>query len=205
MNSYIGALGMAQGAEERALAAEERAEDAEAKARIDPISGLQSYVALQEAFSGLQGGEVENPRRRGDFPSGPHTLVVLDLDNFSDINTRYGHEGGNQVFRQVAGAIRSSIRDRDIAARITGGDEIAVLLPRVSGDKALEIAEKIRSSVEDGSEVTISAGVTTVEKDDTLKDSLGRGDRAAYAAKKQGRNRVVPFTPDLPEVPKLGD
>lgn len=195
--NYIGALQLAQHMQEYGQEMEE-------KSKIERVSGLQNLVALEEAYSGLQDAErAERPQRAGDLRQHEHGLILLDLDNFSDINTRYGHQGGNQVFRQVADQIRGSVRGRDVAARITGGDEIAVLLPRVDLEKALEIAEKVRFNVEDGTEVTVSAGVAEVDLDKTLEENLARVDQAAYAAKEQGRNRVVPYTPDLPPVPQI--
>ncbi len=195
--NYIGALQLAQHMQEYGQEMEE-------KSKIEHVSGLQNLVALEEAYFGLQAAEkAERPQRAGDLREHEHSLVLLDLDKFSDINTRYGHKGGNEVFRQVADEIRGSIRGRDIAARITGGDEIAILLPRVGLEKALEIAEKVRSNVAGSTEVTVSAGVAELNLDETLEDNLARADQAAYAAKEQGRNRVVPYSADLPSVPQI--
>jgi diguanylate cyclase (GGDEF)-like protein len=132
------------------------------------------------------------------------SLVMLDIDYFKRYNDHYGHPGGDQCLRRVAGAIRAALRfPNDFAARY-GGEEFAVILPRTDETMALGIAERIRQAVigidllheksEVSKIVTISIGVATLRGDDTAMtmDALIKAaDGALYDAKEHGRNRVA--------------
>jgi diguanylate cyclase (GGDEF)-like protein len=135
------------------------------------------------------------------------TILFVDLDNFKRINDRYGHLVGDEVLRGVAARIRETVRDYDSVGR-WGGEEYAVLLPRLSVDEGLAVAERIRRGI---AALTVSAtvdGRTSVI--DGLSASIGvagyptggtavelllaAADRAMYVAKANGRNRVATTT-----------
>jgi diguanylate cyclase (GGDEF)-like protein len=127
----------------------------------------------------------------------PLSLLMLDIDLFKQVNDRWGHLGGDKVLHEVSQAILSQTRETDFCARY-GGEEIAVLMPLTATDNALAIAERIRRKVEsepigpDGIRVTISGGIAAVTDDMAEPDDLvAAADQALYAAKNQGRNRVV--------------
>ena len=116
------------------------------------------------------------------------------------VNDTYGHVLGDKVIRAVAHVLRSSIKGRDVAARL-GGEEFAVLLPQTSLLGAAALAEQIRRTVEQGricrpdgdesiGQVTLSVGVAAAKPGDTLEALLERADAAMYTAKRAGRNRV---------------
>ncbi len=135
--------------------------------------------------------------RRGQLPV---SLLMLDLDHFKRINDTYGHLAGDDVLKAFAVLVRNCLRKEDLLARY-GGEEFVVLLPGAAPAAAAILAERIREEVAarpfDANghlvRVTVSQGVAS-EAGDTLPSleaMLGRADEALYAAKNQGRNRVV--------------
>ncbi len=129
----------------------------------------------------------------------PLSAIMLDLDNFKDVNDTYGHAVGDQVLRSVAIRCRANIRIVDILGRY-GGDEFVILLPGADLNETQEIAERIRQSViqsriptnQGPVPISISLGIAQASYDmDNLSVLLGRADAALYAAKQRGRNRVM--------------
>jgi len=139
----------------------------------------------------------------------PLSIMLLDIDHFKKVNDTYGHSCGDEVLKQVAQRVASVVRPEQTAARY-GGEEFIVLLPNISRDDAAGIAEEIRTSVQDNGfscdcqdktvhlSATISIGVTTMDpgNDLTLDQLIDQGDKALYAAKEAGRNRVIVHTGD---------
>ncbi len=128
----------------------------------------------------------------------PVTLLLIDLDNFKNVNDMYGHTAGDEALRKLGDCLaRSFIRKSDFVARY-GGDEFAVILHDTHAthaekliDSLLRRAEDIRlSSVPDESLVTCSVGYTELDDADTVESLLQRADEALYAAKSAGRNRA---------------
>lgn len=123
------------------------------------------------------------------------SLVLIDVDNFKEINDMYGHQVGDEILKQVAFVLQSNLRDTDIAAR-WGGEEFAVYLPEVGVDTAARIADRIRSYVKEITDppVTISAGVATwdaVAGFVDLNALVYQADMSLYQAKNGGRDRIV--------------
>ena len=137
--------------------------------------------------------EIERSRR---YPLGG-AVVVLDLDNFKDVNDAFGHSAGDDMLKGVAAALRARTRHTDVLARL-GGDEFAVLLPEVTVEEATMVARELVKALSGHSaalgdqiiHVTASAGVAAF---DGLSDLqvLAHADHAMYEAKVGGRNRVV--------------
>lgn len=164
----------------------------------DDLTGLYTVRFLHHVLE----REVERHRRHGRG----FALVLLDLDDFKRVNDRHGHLAGNEVLRRVAAAIRSTVRDVDVVARY-GGEEFAVLLPEADSAAATCAAERIRAAVERASipvgeavlGVTVSAGVAALPADaDDSRSLLDAADRALYAAKRAGKNRVESSSGLLP-------
>jgi diguanylate cyclase (GGDEF)-like protein len=173
-------------------------QNAELHARVaesavrDPLTGLinrrYSDEAVETAF---------DTAARGDTPL---SLIVLDLDRFSDVNNTHGHAVGDAVLRTVARAMSGVVRTGDIVARY-GGEEFVVIAPDSSQDDAVALAERIRAAVAHETErpidglviaMTVSAGVASRLGDEADGRALFRAaDSALLAAKRAGRDRVV--------------
>ncbi len=130
-------------------------------------------------------------------PADKHVLCFLDLDQFKAVNDSCGHIAGDELLRQVAELLKGQVRTRDTLARI-GGDEFAVLMEHVALDKAIEIAERIRTTVEafefhwrsQRLSIGVSIGIVPIQAGQSIADTLNLADMACYTAKKAGRNRV---------------
>ncbi len=146
-------------------------------------------------FMELAESHLRAARRYGH----PLSLLLMDLDDFKNINDELGHQTGDAALAEFSKRIAEGIRDIDIFGRL-GGEEFALLMPDTDIEKALQAAERLRLSVEkdmltrEGREfmLTSSFGLTGFEGgNDNLNAMLRRADHALYAAKRAGRNRVV--------------
>jgi two-component system cell cycle response regulator len=159
---------------------------------VDALTGLRSRRYAMEFLS------VEFLRVRRYHT--PLTLIMADLDHFKDVNDSFGHPAGDAVLRGVSEILLSAIRATDMGARY-GGEEFLVVMPQNDAEGARILGERWRETVEnqafvapDGRliSVTISVGVAAyAEGLETPEDLLAAADRALYAAKQAGRNRVV--------------
>jgi diguanylate cyclase (GGDEF)-like protein len=177
-------IGVTVGREQR------RARDAAIRmSTVDSLTGLFNRTFF---FSAL-----EREIARGDRSGRAFCLIMLDLDDLKSVNDRYGHIAGDQVLRIVADTIRSGVRKIDVAARY-GGDEFVALLPETDPTGGWVLAEKIRLTVAEqgvsGIEPTptVSVGVVSYPADGRSADALlVSADRAMYASKRGGKNRVA--------------
>jgi two-component system cell cycle response regulator len=136
----------------------------------------------------------------------PLTLVMFDVDHFKKINDTHGHLAGDAVLKDLAGRIRPRIRREDLFARY-GGEEFACVLPSTALAGGIVFAEHLRSIIEERPcafeekqiQFTISLGVTTLHRETGVDAAvlIKRADENLYAAKRGGRNRVVPSLQDL--------
>ena len=161
--------------------------------RTDHLTQLLSRRAI------LDGLQQQMRRCRGTGEQ--LALIFIDLDHFKVVNDTYGHSAGDGVLRAVAQRIQGSLRRGDRAGRLSG-DELLVVLQGVANlQSTVAIAEQLRRSVvahpvatETASiPVSLSLGVTLVRPDESCEDLIARADRAMYAAKRAGRNRVEAF------------
>ncbi len=129
------------------------------------------------------------------------TLIMIDIDEFKQINDRFGHLSGDAALRHVATVLQRSLRSHDVLGRF-GGDEFFIGLPDTSVTGGVEAAERIRATLAehplvlaDGSEryLTLSIGVYASRTGDSLDDLIQRADTAMYRAKESGRDRVCTF------------
>src|SRR5262245_25121639 len=131
----------------------------------------------------------------------PLSLMMTDVDRFKAFNDSFGHLTGDQVLRLVAMSVKNNVKGKDTSARY-GGEEFAVVLPNTVLRAATTVADHIRREVmskelmkrstgEKLGHVTISIGVATVRNGDTSQSLIERADACLYAAKRNGRNRVV--------------
>jgi diguanylate cyclase len=129
------------------------------------------------------------------------SLLMLDIDRFKDFNDNHGHQAGDQVLRQVAQVLTSSVKGRDLVARY-GGEEFAVILPQTGLEGARQLAEQMRRDVaghrvvlkatgRELGRITLSIGCAQQHWGEPVADLVRRADRALYQAKRLGRNRVA--------------
>ncbi|SDL80345.1 diguanylate cyclase (GGDEF) domain-containing protein [Modicisalibacter muralis] len=154
----------------------------------DDLTGLANRRRLMQRLD----EELSRSRRHGSVL----TLLLLDLDHFKRVNDTWGHLKGDQVLREIATLCRETLRHEDVVARF-GGEEMAILLPLTPLEDGLRLAERLRQiiaghdyGIQRGS-VTASLGVAEYIDGDTTDTLIERADRGLYAAKHQGRNRVV--------------
>lgn len=162
-----------------------------AQALEDPLTGAYNRRHLLDAGSAL----LSLMKRRGE----PLSAALVDLDHFKQVNDRHGHEAGDQVLRAFADLARLSTRAEDLVCRY-GGEEFVLLMPGARGDQAVgRLRDLLQSfsALQFGSPAgqtfscTFSAGVATATtEDDHLPMLLAQADKALYAAKAAGRDRV---------------
>jgi diguanylate cyclase (GGDEF)-like protein len=153
-------------------------------------------IGNRRALIDSVGMELSRCRRTGASMS----LLILDLDFFKKVNDSYGHLAGDAALVHVTGIIQQSLRQYDILGRI-GGEEFAVFLSNTTIEKSLEIAERIRHSIEhsplnfEGHDIvlTVSIGQTTLGCNAQFNDLYDQADQALYKAKTSGRNQVVSY------------
>jgi diguanylate cyclase len=159
----------------------------------DPLTSL----ANRKFFDSALAAAIEDAKSRGE----PLSLMMTDVDHFKKFNDSYGHLTGDQVLRLVAMSVKANVKGQDIAARY-GGEEFAVVLPNTALRSAITLADHIRRAVmakelmkrstgEHLGRVTVSIGVATLQKSDTVQSLIERADGCLYAAKHAGRNRVI--------------
>jgi diguanylate cyclase (GGDEF)-like protein/excisionase family DNA binding protein len=157
----------------------------EIRAQMDALTGLRNH------------GTFRDELKAAVLAGGRFALLMLDLDDFKTFNDRHGHEAGNVLLRSIAEAIRRACRESDQLYRY-GGDEFAIILPRTGLDDAIDVAQRIRGAIRDQPGGTrrragmrCSVGVATFPAD--ASDQAGlllAADRAMYAAKRAGRDRI---------------
>lgn len=127
----------------------------------------------------------------------PLSLIIFDIDHFKQVNDRYGHNVGDYVLKTIASLVQSLIRSSDTFAR-WGGEEFIILAPNTALENALYLAEKLRAAIEKYNfdfveKVTCSFGVAEFANNVDFEGLVERADKALYAAKRSGRNRVESF------------
>lgn len=121
-------------------------------------------------------------------------FILVDIDNFKNINDTYGHQTGDSILIQVASVMKNHIREHDVAAR-WGGEELAVYLPNINVSSGERIAKRLVRAIRENTEprVTISCGVSCWSKSGPmpLKLLVQQADEALYIAKRNGKNRLI--------------
>lgn len=163
-------------------------------ANIDPLTGIGNRNAM------LRHLQIE--RDRHDRNHQPCCVAVIDVDRFKSINDDFGHLAGDIVLRSIAAVLAAGVRPYDVVFRY-GGDEFILCLPNTDLRLAWTVVERLRLKIA-GWEVplktgeritsTVSIGVAPLTKERTIEDTLELADRALYAAKREGRNRLSLIT-----------
>jgi diguanylate cyclase (GGDEF)-like protein len=163
----------------------------------DFLTGIGNHRHFQERLA----EELSRAERRHR----PFSLIMLDVDHFRHVNAEYGHQGGDDVLRELGRLLKAAVRSGDMVARY-GGEEFAIILPEADGQ---EVADRLRRAVEGhlfvvrslgatlGPRVTVSAGVANYPRDGgTTEGLVMAADIALYRAKHLSRNRVCQFADD---------
>lgn len=172
---------------------------AERRAASDALTGLPNRRAADESIKRMAAHAGRTVTHL--------SAVLLDLDHFKQVNDLHGHECGDKALAMIGQVLASSLRASDFAARY-GGEEFLLLLPDTGRDGAAEVAEKLRrviaqAEVGEVGSLTASFGIATLPDDAVEPEQLIRkADRALYAAKARGRNRVELAVPS--SGPELG-
>jgi diguanylate cyclase (GGDEF)-like protein len=166
-----------------------QAEEAEEAARHDHLTQVFNRRGVAERFEKLP-------------LAGAVALILIDIDRFKALNDRFGHSNGDDVLAAIAALIQRCARATDTVAR-WGGEEFLILCPGLDEAGALFIAEKVRRRIEHArfgecGKVTASLGVhCAASTESDLAELVAQADLALYAAKRQGRNRVLPYRAEM--------
>jgi diguanylate cyclase (GGDEF)-like protein len=158
-------------------------------ATTDPLTGSLNRRHYMELM-------VREQRRADRYNTG-YSVLMIDIDHFKRVNDTYGHQIGDEAIRAMADTCKKVTRPTDIVARY-GGEEFIVTLTHTDGEGAMKVAERLRESVAElalptdqgALTFTISIGVSVYIKTTKLEQIIAAADRALYAAKSGGRNRV---------------
>jgi diguanylate cyclase (GGDEF)-like protein len=157
------------------------------EAIIDPLTGLLNRNALVPRFAELS--------HQARLTRQPVCLLLCDIDNFKAVNDKHGHDRGDAVLCDTAYQLRKRLHSFELVYRL-GGEEFLVVLPGVDSAAGGEVAERLRSALEQGAPagvgITVSIGVSAASGEQMEYESLFKAaDEALYEAKRAGRNRVV--------------
>jgi diguanylate cyclase len=159
----------------------------------DPLTTLSNRKFFDQALAKAMAEAKEANQ--------PLSLLMADIDHFKSFNDKYGHLTGDQVLRLVALSVKQNVKGQDVAARY-GGEEFVIALPNTALQPAITVADHIRravmtkelmkrSSGERLGRITISIGAAVLRPTDTAQSLIERADVCLYAAKRNGRNRVI--------------
>jgi len=157
---------------------------------FDTLTGIHNRMAYNDQIAKLMARWKRYEER--------FSYAIVDIDHFKNVNDTYGHNTGDKVLQLVANIMKKNIRESDTLFRI-GGEEFVLILPNTNLAQAEPTIEKIRSAVgnsgfrfkDEKVDIHISAGLTEVNKDDTVDSLFERADKGLYQAKETGRNKLV--------------
>jgi diguanylate cyclase (GGDEF)-like protein len=189
-----------------ALATDYQAKEQRLQERLDTARQQVFFLSTHDALTGLANRKTLEERLETALANArslgaSHALVYLDIDFLHRINDAFGHLAGDELLRRLVPVLKGCLRDEELLARI-GGDEFAVLIENCSADYALQTALRMRDAVQAWSfewqdhafQVGVSAGVVAITRlTPGLSAIFNEADSACFAAKEQGRNRVVAF------------
>jgi diguanylate cyclase (GGDEF)-like protein len=167
------------------------------QAHTDSLTHLWNHGFFQQMLSQL----IEEAKRKNL----PLSLAIIDIDDFKNYNDNLGHQKGDILLQQIADLLRNSSRKFDYVCRY-GGEEFCIIFPQTPKKEALQIAERLRKSVQDypflhkeiqpSHAITISVGIASYPQDAASKEELLlHADKALYQAKHQGKNKVIGYIP----------
>lgn len=159
-------------------------------ARKDELTGLNNR---REFFE--RGTDIFNRTNHSEHPV---SVVMMDIDNFKNVNDTFGHSVGDQTLQLISQMLRESVREMDLVARV-GGEEFAFVLPETSSEEAANLAERMRCGIANATlinsdekfRITASFGIySCTASSESLAAMLIKADEALYGAKRNGRNQI---------------
>lgn len=165
---------------------EEKGQELEKISITDSLTGIYNRRFLEKT--------IESELLRTERYNHKICIILIDIDNFKTINDTLGHQVGDEVLRKFAMVLQNNIRKTDTLGR-WGGEEFLVICPEATAGKAVVLAEKLRTTIEqtsfgDAGKRTASFGVSEYLEEDTKESLISKADKGLYRAKKNGRNRV---------------
>lgn len=171
---------------DKTLGAFARAELLQSWATTDQLSGLANRRGA-DSFLATEAAQADRYNR-------PLSVILMDVDNFKDINDNHGHDMGDRVITALAIMLTDTLREVDLVAR-WGGDEFLIVTPGIGLEDARQAAERCRRMVEkhpvSGIRLTTTYGVAQYRRGRDIEDAIRRADQMLYHAKSAGRNRVA--------------
>ncbi|MDO8529338.1 MAG: GGDEF domain-containing protein [bacterium] len=182
------------------MGVEEKVKEAEEEARVDFLTGLGNRRAMEEYVL----GSFAAVQRVG----GVSSMVLMDIDNFKNINDTLGHQAGDRILSAIAKIAKNTLHRQSDKIYRVGGEEFLIVLPTTRKEGSMEIAEKIRKNIEDAVieisskgrkkiKVTVSLGCadTSLTKrkiiSETVDEVISQADQAMYQSKNGGKNKVT--------------
>lgn len=201
---YIDVVLLSLALSDRMKITQEKKLKAEKEAKTDILTGLLN----RRAYYKISNSEHQRLQRyHRNF-----SVIMLDIDDFKEINDNYGHYEGDRVLKSVALIIKENMRASDYAFRL-GGDEFLILLPETNEEQAYHLAERMRSEIENKKlqsntytyGISSSFGIAQFRQNDADIEAVSkRADEALYQVKKSGKNRVETWRESLtPDYPRL--
>ena len=172
---------------------------------LQKLEKLAIYDELTSVYNRRFGlDSLQKEKRLQERLHHPLSIAMIDLDHFKSINDNYGHAAGDQALICFAQCVTSELREGDTFFRY-GGEEFLLLMPNTSLDQAMVVAERLRTAIYAAqsppccSEIKLSAsiGIAETPAHENIEKAIDRADKAMYAAKQNGRNRVE-VAPSLP-------
>lgn len=157
--------------------------------RTDDKTGLLNEKGLRKVYERMVNGGYSE----GRDTSLPHSILMLDLDNFKGINDQLGHLAGDKVIEEFGKCMRDGTRRQYDSAGRLHGEEFMAILPHTDLDGAVLVAENIRGIFDKVAPWTVSVGVVEINTGDSFEVSMDHADRALYAAKNRGRDMIVTY------------
>ncbi len=155
---------------------------------LDGLTQLYNHAYINKRLA----QEISAAKRH----SHPLSVFMFDLDHLKNINDTYGHSVGNNVFVKISATLKENLREEDIIGRY-GGDEFLIILPNTRRQAGYKVAEHVRNMIcqlewcHDKMKVTISGGITAMQKEKNADELIAKTDALLYQAKHNGRNSIV--------------
>lgn len=154
--------------------------------QIDMMTGLINHKSVLERLE----GEITKSRRYGNYLS----ILLIDIDNFKQVNDKFGHQVGDRVIIDLANILKANARETDITGRY-GGEEFIFVMPNTDLQGAILFSKRLveelqRLSVPDGKKITVSGGIAEYSGE-TMDEFIRRADTLLYEAKKKGKNQII--------------